>query len=59
MSNGVERSGRHQEATQVIFQRVAGWVAVDGLGHTIVTFNDTKLRLVDPALTTSIRTPRF
>ena len=43
VSNGVERSSRRQEATQVIFEQVAWWVAVDAFGHTIVTFNDTKL----------------
>jgi hypothetical protein len=43
VANGVQRSGRRQEATQVISQRVTRRVAVDGLAHTIVTFNDTKL----------------
>jgi hypothetical protein len=43
VADGVDRSGRHQEATQVVFQRVARWVEVDGVGHTIVAFHDTEL----------------
>ena len=43
VADGVERSDGHQEATQVVFQRVARWVEVDGVGHTIVTFHDTEL----------------
>ncbi len=43
VTNGVERSDRGEEATQVILQRSAWRVEVDGLGHAIVTFDDTEL----------------
>ena len=34
-----------QEVAQVILERIVCWVDVDGLGHTIVTFHDTKLEI--------------
>ena len=41
VANRVEWSGRSQELTQVIFERVTRRVAVDGLAHTIVAVDDT------------------